>query len=174
MNRAQKEQNVADLAAKLEQAKAAVLTDFQGLNVEQITDLRRRLREANAEYRVVKNTLIRRAAKGTAMEPLLAQVQGPCALALSYADPVAPARVLTEFSSKQEKLQIRAGVLEGRLLERAEVERLAKIPPREVLLAQLAGVLAAVPTSLVRVLSAVPAKLVYALQAIKEQREKQA
>jgi large subunit ribosomal protein L10 len=170
MNRAQKEQNVAELAAKLQRAKAAVLTNYQGLNVEQITELRRKLRGAEAELRVVKNTLMRRAAKDTAMEPLLAQVEGPCAVALSYADPVALAKVLTEFSAKQEKLEIKGGVLQGRLLVRAEVERLAKIPSREVLLAQLVGVLAAVPTSLVRVLNAVPAKLLYALSAVKEKK----
>ncbi len=174
MNRAQKEQEVAELAAKFKRAKGSILTDFTGLSVEQISDLRRKLRQADTEYRVVKNTLMRRAAKDTAIEPLLARVQGPCALALSFTDPVAPAKVLSDFASKQEKLQIKAGVLQGRLLEREEVERLAKIPPREVLLAQLLGVLVAVPTSLVRVLNAVPAKMAYALAAIRDQKEKTA
>jgi large subunit ribosomal protein L10 len=174
MNRAQKEQEVAELAEKFQRANVGILTDFQGLNVEQITDLRRKLRDSQSEYRVVKNTLMRRAAKGTIIEALLAQAKGPCAVALSYADPVAPAKVLTEYAAKQDKLRIKAGVLQGRLLEREEIERLARIPSREVLLAQLLGVLVAVPTSLVRVLNAIPTKMVYAIQAIKEQKEKQA
>jgi len=174
MNRTQKEQDVAELAEKFKRANIGILTDFQGLNVEQITDLRRKLREAQGEYRVVKNTLMRLAAKDTGIEPLLAQVQGSCAVALSYADPVATAKVVSDFAAKQDKLRIKSGVLQGRLLQGAEVEQLAKIPPREVLLAQLLGVLVAVPTSLVRVLNAIPAKMVYALAAIRDDKEKQA
>jgi large subunit ribosomal protein L10 len=174
MNRAQKERDVAKLAEKFKRANIGILTDYQGLNVEQITDLRRKLRGAQAEYRVVKNTLMRRAAKDTGIEPLLEKVQGTCAVALSYADPVAAAKVLIDFAAKQDKLKIKIGVLQGRLLQVAEVEQLAKIPPREVLLAQLLGVLVAVPTSLVRVLNAVPAKMVYALAAIRDEKEKSA
>lgn len=174
MNRAEKEQDVAELAEKFRRASVGILTDFSGLNVEQVTDLRRKLREAQAEYRVVKNTLMRLAAKDTPIEPLLGQVRGTCAVALSYTDPVAPAKVLTDYAAKQEKLRIKAGVMSGRLMEKAEVEQLAKVPPREVLLAQLVGVLAAVPTSLVRALNAIPAKMVYALAAIKDLKEDKA
>ena len=174
MNRTQKEQDVAELAEKFKRANIGILTDFQGLNVEQISDLRRKLREAQGEYRVVKNTLMRLAAKGTSIELLLDQVQGTCAVALSYADPVATAKVVSDFAAKQDKLRIKSGVLQGRLLQGAEVEQLAKIPPREVLLAQLLGLLVAVPTSLVRVLNAIPAKMVYALAAIRDDKEKQA
>jgi large subunit ribosomal protein L10 len=174
MNREQKGQNVAALNEKFRRASIGILTDYSGLSVEQMTDLRRKLRQAAADYQVVKNTLMRRAAKDTEIEPLLSAVQGTCAVALSYTDPVAPAKVLTDFAAKQEKLKIKAGVLQGRLLVAAEVEQLAKIPPREVLLAQLLGVLVAVPTSLVRVLNAVPAKVVYALAAIKDSKDQQA
>jgi large subunit ribosomal protein L10 len=167
----QKQQIAQDLHDRFERAKVVILTDYKGLNVGAMTDLRRRLKQAGIEYRVVKNTLLERAATDTPAAVIRDAFKGPSAVALSYDDPVAPAKVLTQFAKENDKLKIRLGVLSGKMISEAEIKSLADLPSREVLLAQLLGVFNAVPTSFVRVLSAVPGGLVNVLNAIKEQKE---
>ena len=166
-----KKQIAEDLHGRFARAKVAIITDYKGLNVGALTELRRRLKEAGVEYQVVKNSLMERASVDTEVAVIKDQFKGPSAIALSYDDPVAPAKVLTQFAKENGKLEIRVGVLNGRALSPVQIRDLANLPPREVLLAQVLGVLNAVPTSLVRVLSAVPGGLVNVLNAIKEKKE---
>jgi large subunit ribosomal protein L10 len=166
-----KQEIAQDLRGRFERAKVVILTDYKGLNVGALTELRRRLKEVGIDYRVVKNTLLERASNDTPAAVLKDAFKGPSAIALSYDDPVAPAKVLTQFAKENDKLKIRAGVLNGRAIGEADIKNLANLPSREVLLAQLLGVFNAVPASFVRVLSAVPGSLVNVLNAIKEQKE---
>ena len=148
-----------------------VLTDFMGLSTSAMNELRGRLREASVEYRVVKNTLMLRASGGTDMVLLKEHFSGPCAVALSYEDPVTPAKILTKFSEENAALEVKAGTVGGRAMDAAGIERFSKLPSREGLLAQLLSVLNGPPTSLVTVLGGVQRKFLGVLQAIKEQKE---
>ncbi len=168
----ERKKQIADaLHGRFERAKVVVLTDYKGLNVKAVTELRRRLKEAGIDYQVVKNSLMERAARETGVAVIKDQFKGPSAIALSYDDPVAPAKILTQFAKENDKLEIRGGVLDGKALGPADIKNLANLPSREVLLAQVLGVLNAVPTSLVRVLNAVPGSFVNVLNAIKDKKE---
>ena len=167
----EKKKIVEDLHERLTKSKVVIVTDYKGLNVEAMTELRRKLREEKIDYRVVKNTLLMRAAKETGVELIQDHLKGPSAIALSFDDPVAPAKVLMEFAKKNEKLEIKAGVMEDRALDLASIKALAALPSREALLGQLLSAMVGVPTGLVRVLNGIPQKLMYTLQAIKDQKE---
>jgi large subunit ribosomal protein L10 len=169
-----KKEIVVKLQDKLSRAKLVVLTDYKGLNVAAMNDLRAKLREAGVDYQVVKNTLLRRAAEGTEVAAISDRFTGPSAVALSLEDPVAPAKVLIDFSKANEKLEIKVGVMEGKVLDAAAIKALSALPSQEVLLAKLLSVMIAVPTGLVTVLNEVPAKFVRALAAIRDQKEKEA
>lgn len=171
LNLTQKKALVEELRGSFQKAAILILTDYQGMTVEQVNDLRRKLKEIDIEYRVVKNTLLRMASQETDMAPVGDYCKGPTAVALGYGDPVAVAKVLTEFAKGNEKLNVKAGVMGGKLLDRDKIIALSKLPSREELLAKLLGTMNAVPTSFVRVLNGIPAKLVYALSAIKDQKE---
>ncbi|MEZ4549993.1 MAG: 50S ribosomal protein L10 [Desulfobacterales bacterium] len=171
LNKSQKKQLVEDLHAKFEKSKIVILTDYKGLNVIKINELRRKLTDANIEYRVVKNTLLARASEDTDVAAVKDHFTGPTAIALSYDDPVAPAKVLADFAKDNDKLEIKIGVMAGKLLDVQAIKSLSELPSREVLLSQLLSVMNAVPTALVRALTNVPEKLLYALQAIKDQKE---
>ncbi|WP_305043422.1 50S ribosomal protein L10 [Geoalkalibacter sp.] len=170
MNRSSKEQMVAELVDQLAGANAAFLADYRGLNVEKVNQLRTELRNAGAEYRVVKNTLLRLAAKGTTVECLDAELAGPTALTLVSGDPVAPAKVLSEFAKNNDKFQLKAGALEGKRLSIEDIKALAELPSREVLLGRLLGTLNAPVSNFVGVLAAVPRSLVQALAAIQDKK----
>ena len=162
---------VDELKERLERTQVAILTDYKGLDVAAINDLRRKLREENIEYQVVKNTLLLRAAEGTDAELMKDHFKGPSAVALSYEDPVAPAKVLTQFAKDNEALEIKAGVMDGKYLDVMDLKALADLPSREVLLGQLVGVMNNVPTSFVRVVAEVPRQMLNVLNAIKDQKE---
>lgn len=166
-----KKQIVAQLKDRFAQAKLVVLTDYKGLNVAAMNDLRAKLREAGIDYQVVKNTLLRRAAQDTDAAALIDSFTGPSAIALSLDDPVAPAKVLTEFAKANEKLEIKAGVIDGKILDAASIKALASLPSREVLLAKLLSVMVAVPTGMVTVLNEIPAQFVRVLAAVRDQKE---
>ena len=139
MNRKEKELIISDLSKKIEGYKAVVLTHYRGLNVEQINRLRKRLREEKVDYHVIKNTLMRLASKGTDLEKLNDYFEGPTAIAISYGDPILLAKVLLEFTKTQPSLEIKVGLIEGRVSPPEEVKALATMPSREVLLAQILG-----------------------------------
>jgi len=139
LNRKEKEQLVSDLSEKIEGYKAVVLIHYRGLDVEQMNQLRKRLREEKVSYHVVKNTLMRLASKGTDLEKLNGYFKGPTAIAISYGDPILLAKVLLEFIKTQPSLEIKVGLIEGRVALPEEVKALATMPSREVLLAQILG-----------------------------------
>jgi large subunit ribosomal protein L10 len=148
-----------------------VLTDYKGLDVAAMNDLRRKLRAEGIEYQVVKNTLLVRAAEDTDVASIKDHFKGPSAVALSYDDPVAPAKVLTQFAKDNAKLEIKAGILNGQVLDAGAIKELAGLPSREVLLGQLLSVLNGVPTSFVRAIAEIPRSLLNVLTAIKDQKE---
>jgi len=166
-----KQQIAEDLHDKFAKSAITVLTDYKGLDVAAINDLRRKLRESNIEYQVVKNTLLVRAAEETEVALIKDHFKGPSAVAISYDDPVAPAKVLTQFAKDNGKLEIKVGVLNGRVLDAQAIMALALLPSREVMLAKFLATLNAVPTSFVRVLAEVPRSLLNVLTAIKDQKE---
>ena len=171
MNREEKAAIVEELIGKLADAKIAIVSDYRGLTVPEFQELRRELRKNDADIRVAKNTLLRRAVKGTSFEPMEEVLKGTTAITVSNTDPVAPAKILTEFAKDHPMVELRTGVMDGKILTTADLAALAKLPSREVLLAKFMSVMQAVPTNFVQVLSGVPRKLVYLLQAVKEQKE---
>lgn len=166
-----KKQFVEGLKERLERSTVVILTDYKGLDVEAMTALRAKLREAQVEYQVIKNTMLRLASEGTPVEAIKESFVGPSAIALSYDDPVAPAKVLTEFAKANDKLEIKIGVMDGRVLDLSAIKALSDLPSREQLLATVLSAMNAVPTSLVTALSDVPRRMVNVLQAIKDQKE---
>ncbi|MCK7508199.1 MAG: 50S ribosomal protein L10 [Desulfobacterales bacterium] len=165
MDRRTKEQIVSELQEKLKQAKLGVLTSFNAMNVEKMEALRNALRKNDAELKVVKNTLLGIASRETGFSVLADHFKWPVAVVLSYKDPVAPTKALIEFAKKNPELEIKVGVLDGKLLTKSDITALAELPSREVLLGRLVSVMAAVPTSFVTVLSGVPRSFVQVLNA---------
>lgn len=171
MNREEKVSVVEELSDKFAKASIAVVSDYRGLTVSEFEQLRIALKKCDSEVKVAKNTLLRKATQSTSFASLSDHFKGTTAVALSYGDPVSPAKVIVEFAKGHEKLSIRSAVLEGKILSLADLTALSTLPSKDVLLGQLLSVMQAVPTSFVRVLNAIPQKLVYALQAIKETKE---
>jgi len=170
LNRTNKEQVVAELAQKLASAKAAFVADYRGLNVDQVNKLRGELRGIAVEYLVAKNTLLKLAAKGTGAECLNDHFAGPTAIAIAMGDPVAPAKVLTEYAKANAKFELKAAALDGKLLSIENIKALAELPSREVLLAKLLGSLNAPASNFVGVLAAIPRSLVQVLAAIQDKK----
>jgi large subunit ribosomal protein L10 len=171
LNREEKASVVQELSDKIAKAKIAIVTDYRGLTVNRMQDLRRKLKESNAEIKVAKNTLLSRAVQGTPYELLREALQGTSAITVSYGDPVASAKIVTDFVKDNPQLEVKSAALEGKVLTAADLLALSKLPSKEILLGQLLGVMQAVPTSFVRVLNGVPQKMVYLLQALKDQKE---
>ncbi len=171
MDKTSKEQLVAELTKKMGAAKAAFLTDYRGIDVEAANALRGELHKANVEYRVVKNTFLKLAIKGTDNECLSEYLNGPTSLTIAKDDPVAPAKALSDFAKANKDFELKCGVLDGKLLSVAEIVALADLPSREVLLAKVLGSISAPATNFVGVLAAMPRSLVQVLGAIKEQKE---
>ena len=170
----QKKRIVEELSDKFARSRVAIVTDYKGLNVAAMNSLRKKLREVDVEYRVVKNSLLTRASEGTDVSLIRENFVGPSAVALSYEDPVAPAKVLVQFAKENDKLEIKAGVMGGKLLDAAAIKALSALPSREALLGQLLSVMNGVPTNFVRVLNAIPQQMVNVLVAIKDQQEQSA
>lgn len=170
MIRNEKEKIVDALHEDFKKSKVVILTDYKGLDVATISSLRKKLREVGVEYKVVKNTLIRRASSDTHAGLIKDHFKGPSALALSYDDPVAPAKVLIAFSKDNQKLEIKIGVMEGKVIDLNAIKALSDLPSREVLLGLLLSTMNGVPTALVRALNDVPVRLLNVLQAIRDQK----
>ena len=171
MNRNDKVSMVEQLTERLANAQIAIVTDYRGLTVSSFEELRRELKKSNADIQVAKNTLMRRAIEGTAFESMKDSLEGTTAVTVSNEDPVAPAKILAKFAEEHPELVIKMGCLDGKALSSDDVVALSKLPSKEALLGQLASVLNAVPTKLVRTLNAIPSNLVYALNAVKDQKE---
>ena len=138
-----KKQIVQEIADKLKNSKATVVVDYRGLNVAEVTELRKQLREAGVEFKVYKNTLTRLAAESAEVAELNEALTGPNAIAFSTDDVIAPAKILNDFAKKHEALEIKAGVIEGNVATKEEVQALAELPSREGLLSMLLSVLQA-------------------------------
>ena len=164
---------VSELKVKLSSSKGAVLTNYRGLTVAQDTQLRRNLREAGVNYHVVKNTMTRIAAQELGIEGLDVYLEGPTALALSNTDPVAPARVISNFikDNKLKVMEIKAGLLDGQVIDAQSVKALADLPSRDVLLAQVLAGMQTPIVGIVNVLQGSIRKVVYALEAVRKQKE---
>lgn len=170
MARPEKVAVVAEIQEKLSRSQGVVLVDYRGLNVEEVTQLRKKLREAGVEYRVEKNTLVSLAARGAQVEGIEEYLAGPTALAFGYNDPVAPAKILSEFAKDHKKMELKGGILEGKAIGKDQVKALADLPSREALLGQVAGMLQAPVRGLVTVLSGPLRNLAYAVEAVRKKQ----
>lgn len=157
-----KKQVVSEISAKLRDSKSTIVVDYRGLNVSEVTELRKQLREAGVEFKVYKNSLTRRAAEEAGLAGLNEALTGPNAIAFSMEDVIAPAKVLNDFAKKHEALEIKAGVIEGNVATVEEVKALAELPSREGLLSMLLSVLQAPIRN-----------LALATKAVAEQKEEQ-
>nr|MDH3098040.1 50S ribosomal protein L10 [Bacillus velezensis] len=153
---------VEEIASKLKESKSTIIVDYRGLNVSEVTELRKQLREANVEFKVYKNTMTRRAVEQAELDGLNDVLTGPNAIAFSTEDVVAPAKVLNEFAKNHEALEIKAGVIEGKVSSVEEVKALAELPSRDGLLSMLLSVLQAPVRN-----------LALAAKAVAEQKEEQ-
>lgn len=178
MNKTDKAAAVADLKDSFSKAKAAFFADYKGLTVEQVNDLRKKLRAHNVQVKVIKNNLarlaVREAKLGSESEALIDTVVGPTMVAFAYGDPAAAAKVFNKFAQDNEVFGMKDSLLGVQRLSTKQVEELSQLPGREVLLAKLLGQLNAPITNFVGVLAAVPRSLVQVLAAIEDQKKKQA
>ncbi|MBI5756791.1 MAG: 50S ribosomal protein L10 [Nitrospirae bacterium] len=168
-----KERVVQELNDKFTRARSVILTDFRGLNVKALSDIRSRLRNCGAEYKVVKNTLAQKAAEGTEAHQVKEYFSGTTGVVLSYSDIVTPVRTLLEYAGKLESLKIKIGILEGAVLNLASIKEIAILPSREVLLAKALGGIKSPLHGFAATLQGVLRGLVFALNAVKQARSTQ-
>lgn len=161
---------ITDLKDKFSRAKAVVFTDYKGMTVAELTELRRQLKRSSLEYRVVKNTLAKIASRDTDISVAAETFKGPVAVAIGYDDPVLVAKRVLEFTKTNEKLQVKGAVVEGKFCGQKEVKEIAELPSREILLSMLAGVLQAPLSKLARGLSGTVACFGYAMEAAKSKK----
>lgn len=170
LNKEQKQQAVETLREKFLRSKGMVVTEYKGMTVSEMSEFRDALREAAVEYRVIKNTLARIAAEDTPVAAARDSFKGPVGIALSYDDPVQAAKRVLEFTKKNQKLKVTAGVVEGSFCASEELKAIAELPPREVLLSMTAGVFQAPLSKMARLLQATVSSLAYGLGALKEKK----
>ena len=173
MNKTERQETVESLTEQFRGSPNLYVTDFSGLNVLRLTEFRRRLRAAGVSYVVVKNTLAQRALAANSVTALDDHLAGPTGLVLAGKDPVAAAKVLTDFIREFEKPAIKMGLVDGRPVTGDQVKRLASLPPREVLLSQLAGAMQAPVAQLGGLLNGILYQMVGALEALRAQRSEQ-
>lgn len=171
--RPEKASKVAELKDLLTSSKGVVLVNYCGLTVAEDTELRAKMREAGVKYMVAKNTFIRIAAKEAGIEGLGSVLEHNTALAFSAEDPVAPAKILNDFSKDHKALELKAGVLDGKVIAVDEVKALAELPSREELLAKLVGSMQAPISGLVNVLQGTIRNFVYTLEAVRQKKEQE-
>lgn len=170
INKQQKEEMLEMLKDKMGSSQLIVLADYKGINVDAITKLRKKMRESGSELKVAKNTITKIAAQELGLEGVDPYLEGPTAIAFGYDDPVAPAKVLNDFIKEHKKLEIKCGILEGRIVESAQIKALANLPSREVLLAQVLGGMQAPMYGFAGALKGLQRNLVYVLNAIQEKK----
>jgi large subunit ribosomal protein L10 len=171
MNRQEKAQIIEQFHEKAARANIAVVTDFKGMTVEEMTDLRAKCFEVGVDFQVVKNTLARLALKDTDHGELSEQLKDNCAFALGYEDPVALAKVLTDFAKTSKQFELKFGCLEGKYLDADGIKELSKMPSKPELLSSVLGTMQAVPRNFVSLFANIERKFLYALVAIKDQKE---
>lgn len=162
---------VSDLRELVGQTTAAILTDYRGLSVAELTDLRKKLRAVDGEYRVVKNTLFKLAASGSMpISEMSEHLTGPTAIGFAKGDPVAVAKILLDYAREHKAMSVKAGVMDGRILTTDQVEALSKTPPREVLISQVLGSLQSPIAGFVGTLNGIISNFVFTLQAIADKQ----
>jgi len=166
----EKQKVVAEIQKTLEESMLVIFSDYRGLNVKDMTELRDKLRTPGVEFQVLKNTMFRFALKNTGNEAAAEQITGPNAVLFSKEDPVEPTKVLYEFAKTHKNFVIKGGILEGQLVSADKIKDLSELPPREVLVAQVLGTMQAPISSFVRVLNANLTGLARALDQIREQK----
>jgi len=171
LNREEKAQIIETLHEKANKANVALVTDFRGLSVEKMEELRGKLRNENIDFQVVKNTLAKIALKDSPHEAMIDQFKDCCAIAFGYDDPVVAAKVLTEFAKKNKTFQIRFGSYEGQVLDVEKINSLSQLPGRDELIGKLLRTCNAVPTNFVGLFANLLRNFLYALNGIKEQKE---
>lgn len=171
MNKTEKAEVVNTYRQKFSEAKIGVLAEYRGMSVAELSALRGKLREASSELKVIKNNLASIASEGTPMEPLKDHFKGPMAIALSYSDVAAPAKILSDAAKQYKHLEIMSGALDGALLDKSEIVRIAALPSRDELLGMFLRVIQAPVTNLATVLTAPLRDLVGVLNAVKEKKE---
>jgi large subunit ribosomal protein L10 len=171
MARAEKVQQTEAIRERLQRSGAIIFTDFRGLNVGEIATLREKLRAAGIEYTVVKNTLLGRAAASLGIEGLDPYLEGPTAAAFSPEDPVAPARILQEYIRAARKLELKGGLVEGRILSADQIKQLADLPTKPELLAKVLGSIVSPLYGLLAVATGLQRNLVYALDQVRQKME---
>ena len=174
MKKEEKSATVAELAENFGRASIALISEYKGLNAGESDDMRRRIRAVSGEFRVAKNTLLRLAIKDTSFAALDSQLGGSVGLILSYADPVELAKTVSSLKDLGEKFKVRGGVLDGKPLTPEEINELASLPPREVIMSQLLGLLQAPATQLVRLLNEPGTMVARLIDAIGRKREAEA
>jgi large subunit ribosomal protein L10 len=174
MKKEEKSATVAELAENFGRASIALISEYKGLNAGESDDMRRRIRAVSGEFRVAKNTLLRLAIKDTSFAALDSQLGGSVGLILSYADPVELAKTVSSLKDLGEKFKVRGGVLDGKPLSPEEINELASLPPREVIMSQLLGLLQAPATQLVRLLNEPGTMVARLIDAIGRKREAEA
>jgi large subunit ribosomal protein L10 len=167
----EKEALVEGIKEKMDKAQSVVFLDYRGLTVEEVTGLRDQMRAAGVEYKVLKNTMMTRAASELGIEGAEEMFKGPTAVAFGFDDPVAPAKILVDFVKKTKKTEIKGGMLESKVIGLDQIKYLSELPSKEVLIAKLLGTLNAPVTNFVGVLAGVPRALVCTLAAIQEQKQ---
>lgn len=170
LNREEKQESIEFLRDRFARAKAVVLTDFKGITVAEISDARRKFRDSNVEYRVVKNTLAKRAAGDTPVSVAKDYFEGPTGVAIGFDDPVGVVKTVLDYAKTNEKLVVRCGVVEGSLVEGDALKSIAALPSRTVLLSMMAGVFAAPARKLAQGLNATVVRMAYALEALKSKK----
>ncbi len=160
-----------DLRERFDKSKVIIVTDYKGLNVTNINALRQKLREADVEFKVVKNSLLIRAAEDTDVAQINEYFKGPSAVAISYDDPVAPAKVLSEFAREFKALEIKVGVMGNKVLDLSAIKALSDLPSREALLGQVLSAMNGVSTGFVRALNDNIGRFLNVLTAIKDEKE---
>lgn len=170
MNKKEKENFIEEMKGRLQKAHATFLVDYKGLDVDAMNSIRAELRKSETEFRVVKNRLLNLASLDTDTSSLKDYFKGPCALAITYDDVVAPAKALIEETKKSAKLNVKVAQISGRIIDLEGIKRLAELPSREVLLAQVLSTMQAVPSSFVRVLIGVLVKFLNVLHEIESQK----
>ena len=166
-----KSQNVEEIKEKISKAQSVVVVDYRGLNVEQLTELRSRYRKAGVEYKVYKNTMMRFAFKDSGLEEFNEFLKGPSAIAFGYDDPVQAAKITSDFAKENNKLEIKAGIVDGKVIDVNGVKDLADLPPREVLIAQVLGGFNAPIQGFANVLQGTIRSLAIVLNAIQEKQQ---
>jgi large subunit ribosomal protein L10 len=171
VNLEEKKRIAQNLNERFSKAAVIIVTDYKGLDVTAINDLRRKLRQEEVEYQVAKNSLLIRASEDTDVALIKDTFKGPNAVAMSYDDPVASAKILSDFAKDNKVFEIKVGVMDGKVLDVNAIKSLADLPSHEVLLGSFVSMLNNVPTGFVRTLAEIPRQLLNVLQAVKDQKE---